>query len=102
MENAVVIKTELTVLAQKHISNFILNNTEISQQVETGIKKAFESIDIEAEIENAVKNDIRRAIAESANWGLIRKQVHEKIDTMISDLILKQTADIRKALGLDI
>jgi fructose/tagatose bisphosphate aldolase len=89
MEDFTQIRVELDVQAQRLISQYMIDNERISKQVEIGVKRAFEKIDLEKEVENSVMGAIQRAIKESSEWGKIREAVKKKTDEIVESYIEK-------------
>ncbi len=96
MENFTQVRVELDIQAQKMISQYMINNERIEKEIEAGIKKAFESIDLEKEVERSVKNCIEQAIKQSAEWGKIRDAVKKKTDEIVETYIEKSIAKFRQ------
>jgi hypothetical protein len=101
MENSTKVRVELDIQAQKMISQYMINNERIEKEIEAGIKKAFESIDLEKEVEHSVKNCIEQAIKQSAEWGKIRDAVKKKTDEIVESYIEKSIAKFRKDFSDD-
>ena len=98
MENALIIKTQIEIAAQKIIQQTMLTNDQISKQVEEGIKRAFANFDFETEIEKSITLSIERAIRDSTQWGRISKLVYEKADAIIQTFIDKQIKEFEGKL----
>lgn len=96
MDNVSTVRVELDIQAQKMISQYMINNERIEKEIESGIKRAFESIDLEAEVERSVKNCIEQAIKQSAEWGKIRDAVKKKTDIIVEEYIEKSIAQFKK------
>ena len=96
MENYTQVRVELDVMAQKLISQYMINNERIEKDIESGIKRAFETIDLEKEVERSVKNAIERAIKDSSEWGKIRDAVKKKTDEIIETYIEKSISKFRQ------
>jgi hypothetical protein len=96
MENFTQVRVELDIQAQKMISQYMINNERIEKEIEAGIKKAFESIDLEKEVERSVKNCIERAIRDSADWGKIRDAVKKKTDEIVEKYIETSIAQFKR------
>jgi len=85
IDNAVIIRTELQVAAQKMLFSFMENNERIKEQVEAGIKRAFESVDLEEMIATEVRNTIRRAVTDTTVYGEIRKRIQDSVNQVLDD-----------------
>jgi hypothetical protein len=96
MENAIVIKTQIEIAAQKIIQQVMIGNEALEKQIEEGVKRAFDNFDFSAEVERAVRSCIERAIKESSDWGAISKMVHEKAETIIQEYIQSSFDKFRK------
>ena len=96
MENYTRVRVELDVVAQKLISQYIIDNERIENDIEAGIRRAFETIDLEKEVERSVKNAIERAIKDSSEFGKIRDAVKRKTDEIIETYIEKSISKFRQ------
>ena len=76
-------------MAQRIISQYMINNDVITKQIEAGVKRAFEETDIEKLVESNVKGCIEKAIKDSADWGKIREAVRKKADEISEGYIQK-------------
>jgi len=74
----------------------MINNERIEQLIESGIKKAFESINLEKEVEESVKKCIHEAIRQSSEWGKIRDAVKKKTDEIVDSYIDISIAKFKK------
>jgi len=95
MENFTQVRVELDIQAQKMISQYMINNEKIEKEIESGIKNAFERIDLEKEVEQSVKNCIQEAIKKSGEWGKIRDAVKIKTDEIVENYIEKSIAKFK-------
>jgi len=95
MDNFTQVRVELDIQAQKMISQYMINNEKIEKEIESGIKKAFESIDLEKEVEKSVKNCIEQAIKQSSDWGKIRDAVKIKTDEIVETYIEKAISNFK-------
>ena len=98
MENALIIKNEIEIAAQRIIQQVMITNDQVKEQVEAGVKRAFEKFDFETEIEKAITGSIERAIRDSSQWGKISKLVYEKADEIIQAFIDKQIKEFEEKL----
>lgn len=98
MEGFTKIRFELEIAAQKVINQFMLNNRHIEDQLESGIKNAFEDFDFESEIKVATTNAIESEIRKSANWDRLTKLVREKADKIVDDHIEKHLQSLKEKL----
>jgi hypothetical protein len=96
MENFTQVRVELDIQAQKMISQYMINNERIEKEIEAGIKRAFDSIDLEKEVERSVKNCIEQAIKQSAEWGKIRDAVKKKTDEIVETYIENSISKFRQ------
>jgi len=96
MEETTRVRVELEIQAQRMISQYMINNKRIEKEIESGIKRAFDSIDLEKEVEKSVKNCIESAIRQSAEWGKIRDAVKKKTDEIVEMYIEKSIAKFRQ------
>lgn len=87
MENSTSIKIELDIQAQKIISGYMVNNEKIASEIEAGIKRAFETINIPDHVERNVKMCIENAIKQSSEWGKIREKVSKMTDEIVDKYI---------------
>lgn len=87
MDNSIKIRLELEVAAQRIIGQYMFNNEKIEAEIEQGVKRAFESIDIAAEVEKTVIHSIEYAIRQSGEWGKIREAVKRKTDEIVEAYI---------------
>ncbi len=101
MENFTQVRVELDVVAQKLISQYMINNDRIEKEIEIGIKRAFETIDLEKEVEKSVKNAIQKAIQDSSDWGKIREAVRKKTDEIVEFYIEKSINKFRQDFKTD-
>lgn len=92
------IRFELEIAAQKVINQLMLNNSAIEQQLEVGIKSAFESFDFEAAIKEATLRTIESEIRKSTNWDKMIRLVREKADKIVDDHIEKHMDNLKKSL----
>jgi hypothetical protein len=96
MEDITKVKIEVDIMAQKMIIQHMINNERIEQLIESGIKKAFESINLEKEVEESVKKCIHEAIRQSSEWGKIRDAVKKKTDEIVDSYIDISIAKFKK------
>ena len=96
MEDITKVKIEVDIMAQKMIIQHMVNNERIEQLIESGIKKAFESINLEKEVEESVKKCIHEAIRQSSEWGKIRDAVKKKTDEIVDSYIDISIAKFKK------
>lgn len=94
MNDQVKMRFELEVMASRIISEYLIANESVQKSIEAGVKRAFENIDLEAEIEECVKGQIKRAIREATEWGKIREAVKAKTDELIEGMIEKSIKNI--------
>lgn len=93
------VRVELEIVAQKMISQFIINNSIVEKEIEQGFKQAFERFDFVKVIENATLDTIKCAIQDSANYGKIREMVKRKADDIIDDVINKSFNQLKINFG---
>lgn len=96
MDNFTKVRVELDIQAQKMISQYMINNERVEKEIESGIKKAFDSIDLELEVEKSVKNCIEQAIRQSSEWGKIRDAIKIKTDEIVESYIEKSIIKFRQ------
>lgn len=87
MDDNIKIRLELEVAAQRIIGQYMINNKRVESAIEEGVKNAFESIDIAAEVEKTVRNAIEKAIRQSGEWGRIQEAVKKKTDEIVDTYI---------------
>lgn len=87
MDNATKITVELEVVAQRYISQYMINNERIESEIKEGVKRAFENIDLSLEVEKSVRNAIEQAIKSSSDWGKIRDAVKKHTDSIVDSYI---------------
>ena len=96
MDDNIKIRLELEVAAQRIIGQYMINNRRIESEIEEGVKNAFESVDIAAEVEKTVKNTIEKAIRQSGEWGKIQEVVKKKTDEIVDTYIEQAINKFRK------
>lgn len=77
----------LEVAAQKLISQYMLTNESIQDELEAGIKKAFDNFDFEAVVAESVTTAINQAIRQSIDWNKMRTAIRDKADVIIDKYI---------------
>jgi hypothetical protein len=93
------VRVELDIQAQHFIGQHMLHNAQIAKDIEAGVKKAFDSIDFEKEVENSVKRCIHDAIRQSTEWGTIKEAVKKKTDEIVDTYIENSINKFRKDFG---
>jgi len=96
MEDFTRIETTLSISARKIINQFLLDNKTIETEIEQGVKRAFERIDIPDLIENQVRRVIEDSIKQSGDWGKIREIVKVKMDLIIEEYVDNAINKFRK------
>ena len=87
MDNYTSIKVELDIQSHKMINQFMIDNKRIEEEIKSGIKNAFDNIDLEKEVEESVKLCIQEAIKSSGEWGKIREAVKTQTDKIVDEYI---------------
>jgi hypothetical protein len=74
----------------------VISNVRIKKDIEAGIKRVFETIDLEKEVEKSIKNAVEKAIKDSSEWGKIREAVKKKTDEIVETYIEKSIDNFRR------
>jgi len=100
MDNHAKIKFEIELAANKIISQVMVNNSIIEEQLTKGIKAAVEEFNFETHIKLIVTREIDSVIRNSNGWDAIRTLVKQKADIIINEYLEKQLTILRKDLNL--
>lgn len=96
MNNYSTVRLQLDIEAQHFISQHMIHNDRLSKEIAAGVKKAFDSVDFEKEVENSVRRCIDDAIRQSTEWGKIKEAVRKKTDEIVDKYIERSINKFRK------
>ena len=98
MKKYTQIKTELKDIVVREIVKkyMISNNEQIENDIEAGIKKAFETIDLEKTVEMSVRNTVKKIIEDSYNWSKIQDEIRKKMDEIVEIYVEKSMAKFKQ------
>lgn len=93
------VKITLEIMAEKMLSQYIIRNEEIEEQMKVGIINAFENFNFETEIEKMVSKTINDTIHSSTGWRKVKDLVQAKADKIVDDFIEKETQKLKERLS---
>lgn len=100
MRDLVSMRIEFDIAAQKCLNQVMINNTHIEEQLEAGIKRAFEQFDFVEFVANATQEAIKSQIRDSASWGKLRGLVQKKADEIVEAHIEREMEKWKKDMGI--
>ena len=100
MRDVVSMRVEFDIAAQKCLNQVMIHNTHIEEQLEAGIKRAFEQFDFVEFVASATQEAIKSEIKNSSNWGKLRELVKKKADEIVEAHIEKEMEKWKKGMGL--
>jgi hypothetical protein len=98
MRDTVTMRVEFDIAAQKCLNQVMIHNERIEQQLEEGIKRAFEEFDFVEYVSRATQDAIKAQIKDSSSWGKLRELVKRKADEIVEAHIEKQMEKWRNEL----
>jgi intergrase/recombinase len=90
------VRLQLDIAAHHMVSQYMVNNEQIKEDLEKGIANAFENFNFEYEVEKFTRKCIEDAIKSSADWGVLRKKVQEYTDKITDKYIEKAIEKFKK------
>ena len=99
MKDLITMRVEFDIAAQRCLNQVIINNEHIEQQLEEGIKRAFEQFDFVEYVSRATQDAIKEQIRNSSSWGKLRDLVRKKADEIVEAHIEKEMEKFRKNMG---
>lgn len=98
LRDAVHMRIEFDIAAQKCLNQVIIQNETIAQQLEEGIKRAFERFDFVEIVEAATIEAIKSEIRKSTEWGKLRDLVRKKADEIVDAHVEKELEKLKNSL----
>ena len=102
LDNATMMRIELDIQAQHMISQLIINNTKVEEDLKKGIKNAFDNFDFVKATEEIITKALDDAIREQTRYGNIRKNINDKVEALMEEIVTKNFNKIIKKLAKDI
>ena len=99
-ENMTTIRIELDVAAKRIISQVMMENEHLNQEIEAGVRASIEKFDFKGVVEAQITRCIEGAIKESSDWGLIRKKTKEAVEAITGEFIQRQVDAWKKEMNL--
>lgn len=90
MEDQTIIKFEISLAANKIISQVISRNERMQEELEMGIEEAVNEFDFKKYCKEYTTQAIQSAIKTSSEWGKIRELAKIKTDEVINNFIDSQ------------
>ena len=86
-ENTSVIKMELDVKAKKLISQYMILNETIENDIQAGVENAFKNFDFKKAVEEQVKRAINNAVRNALDYGVLATYVKKASDKIIAQTV---------------
>lgn len=83
------VRTELEVHAERFVAAYMLHQGDVGEKLKTALKKAYDELDIDVEVQRALKEHCRIIINEAVHNSLRNAGLKDLISAEIDSLVEK-------------